>query len=113
MSETNDEKTLHEPTDKPVDSSDKPAELKEEAIPQTPAETTGTKVVESPDSAVGQFPITDKADKVNPPLTMEEKRKVWVRRIIGLIVFFSIMGSLALLAAAQAVTFLFKQILPP
>jgi hypothetical protein len=64
-------------------------------------------------SAVGQFPITDKADKVKAPLTLEEKRKVWIRRIIGAILFFSILGSLALLAAAQAVTFLFKTILSP
>ncbi len=117
MSETNEEKPLHEPADKPVDSS--PAELKEDAAPQLPAVTqsaaaaSGTSVIETQDSAAGQFPITDKADKVNPPLTMEEKKKVWVRRIVGAIVFFSVLGSLALLAAAQAVTFLFKQILPP
>ncbi|MBX9949479.1 MAG: hypothetical protein K2Y39_09950 [Candidatus Obscuribacterales bacterium] len=53
------------------------------------------------------------AEKVKPPLTMEEKKKVWIRRIIGAIVFFSVLGSLALLAAAQAVTFLFKTILSP
>lgn len=113
MSRTNDEKTLQEPADKPLDSSANLAELKEGTVPATPGETPGTAVVESPDSAVGQFPITDKADKVNPPMTMEEKKKVWARRIVGAIVFFAVLGSLALLAAAQAVTFLFKQILPP
>jgi len=65
------------------------------------------------DDALSQFPLTDKADKVKPPLTVEQKKKVWVRRIIGAIVFFSILGCLALLAAAQAVTFLFKTILSP
>lgn len=65
------------------------------------------------DHALSQFPLTDKADQVKAPLTLEQKRKVWVRRIIGAILFFSIMGCLALLAAAQAVTFLFKTILSP
>lgn len=63
--------------------------------------------------AADRFPITDKAEEVKSPLTVEEKKKVWVRRIIGAIVFFSVLGSLALLAAAQAVTFLFKTILSP
>ncbi|MCC6978339.1 MAG: hypothetical protein IT343_08460 [Candidatus Melainabacteria bacterium] len=64
-------------------------------------------------SAVSAFPVTDTAAKVKPPLTTEEKKKMWTRRIIGAILFFSILGSLALLAAAQAVTFMFKMILTP
>jgi hypothetical protein len=78
-----------------------------------PVVQSGTAVVAAGTNAVSQFPLTDKADKVKPPLTLEEKRKVWIRRIIGAILFFSILGCLALLAAAQAVTFLFKTILSP
>lgn len=76
-------------------------------------QSAGTAVVAAGTNTVSQFPITDKADKVKPPLTLEEKRKVWIRRIIGAILFFSILGCLALLVAAQAVTFLFKTILSP
>lgn len=76
-------------------------------------EAPGTALVETPPTAVNAFPVTDKAEHVKPPLTMEEKKKVWTRRIIGAILFFSVLGSLALLAAAQAVTFMFKMILTP
>lgn len=76
-------------------------------------ESAGESLVEVSPSAVSAFPVTDKADKVKPPLTTEEKKKVWTRRIIGAILFFSVLGSLALLAAAQAVTFMFKMILTP
>lgn len=76
-------------------------------------ETHGASLVEASPSPVSAFPVTDKADKVKPPLTTEEKKKVWTRRIIGAILFFSVLGSLALLAAAQAVTFMFKMILTP
>lgn len=99
MNENPDEKTLQTQPEEAVASSVDSTELKSD--PQLPA------------SAASEFPVTHKADKVNPPLTMEEKKKVWTKRIIGAIVFFAILGSLAMLAAAQAVSFLFKTILTP
>lgn len=97
-------------------SSDFSVEASSSVEPVTIAEPvvqSGTTVVAAGANAVSQFPLSDKADKAKPPLTLEEKRKVWIRRIIGAILFFSILGCLALLAAAQAVTFLFKTILSP
>ncbi len=92
-----------------------PAESSDGSISSQPAETQNP--LDSADvrepGAADRFPITDRGAKNKPPLTAEEKKKVWVRRIIGAIVFFSVLGSLALLAAAQAVTFLFKIILSP
>jgi len=67
----------------------------------------------APPAVLRASAVTDKVDTAKPPLTMEDKKKVWTRRIIGAIVFFAILGSLALLAAAQAVTFMFKMILTP
>jgi hypothetical protein len=99
MSDNPDEKTLQTQPEQVVASSLDSTELN--SNPQLPA------------SAAAEFPVTHKADKVNPPLTMEEKKKVWTKRIIGAIVFFAILGSLAMLAAAQAVSFLFKTILTP
>ena len=67
---------------------------------------------ENPEEKTSEIP-PELAAKVNPPLSMEEKKKVWTKRIIGAIVFFAVLGSLALLAAAQAVSFMFKTILTP
>lgn len=47
------------------------------------------------------------------PVTIEDKKKVWTRRIIGAIVFFGLLGCAMLLLAAQAVSFMFKTILTP
>jgi hypothetical protein len=99
MSDNPDEKTLQTQPEQAVASSLDSTELKSD--PQLPV------------SAVAEFPVTQKADNVKPPLTMEEKKKVWTKRIIGAIVFFAVLGSLAMLAAAQAVSFLFKTILTP
>lgn len=96
-----------------ADSSVEESSSFEPATAADSAVQSGTAVVAAGANAVSQFPLTDKADRVKPPLTLEEKRKVWIRRIIGAILFFSILGCLALLAAAQAVTFLFKTILSP
>jgi hypothetical protein len=97
--------------------SDHPEEKTPEATPDPAAapsaDSTKSDNVQLPASPADEFPITHKADKINPPLTMEEKKKVWTKRIIGAIVFFAVLGSLALLAAAQAVSFLFKTILTP
>jgi len=99
MSENPEEKTLETPPDQTVAPSADSTKLNADA--------------QLPTSPVEEFPITHKADKINPPLTMEEKKKVWTKRIVGAIVFFAVLGSLALLAAAQAVSFLFKTILTP
>jgi hypothetical protein len=99
MSENPEEKTLETPPDLAVAPNVDSTKLNTDAqLPVSPAQ---------------EFPVTHKADKINPPLTMEEKKKAWTKRIIGAIVFFAILGSLALLAAAQAVSFLFKTILTP
>lgn len=99
MSDNPDEKTLQTQQEQAVASSLESTELTSD--PQLPV------------SAAVEFPVTQKADNVKPPLTMEEKKKVWTKRIIGAIVFFAVLGSLAMLAAAQAVSFLFKTILTP
>lgn len=96
-------------------------ENREDKLPEVPSEPV-VSAGESSDSrteeqllvpVVTALPVTGKTEKVKPPLTLEEKRKVWIRRIMGAILFFAILGSVALLAAAQAVTFLFKTILTP
>ncbi len=99
MNDNPDEKTLQTQPEQAVASSLDSTELKSD--PQLPV------------SAAAESPVTNKADKVSPPLKMEERKKVWTKRIIGAIVFFAILGSLAMLAAAQAVSFLFKTILTP
>lgn len=67
-------------------------------------------------------PKTAQVDNVAPPqpqaygkkpATLDQKRKVWTRRIVGLIVLFSLLGCVAMLIAAQAVSNLFKVILGP
>ena len=98
MSENPEEKTLETPPDLAVAPSADSTQLNKPQLPTSPVE---------------EFPITHKADKVNPPLTMEEKKKVWTKRIVGAIVFFAVLGSVTLLAAAHAVSFLFKTILTP
>ncbi len=98
MSENPEEKTLATPPDQAV-------------VPS--ADSTQLNNAQLPTPAVEEFPITHKADKINPPLTMEEKKKVWTKRIIGAIVFFAVLGSITLLVAAHAVSFLFKTILTP
>ena len=45
------------------------------------------------------------------PGSLEEKKKVWVKRIVGLITLFAVLGCIALLVAAMAVTNLFNTIL--
>lgn len=47
------------------------------------------------------------------PAKPEDKKKVWTRRIVGLIVLFAILGSVMLLIAASAVANLFNWILAP
>ncbi|HEY9787664.1 MAG TPA: hypothetical protein V6D17_19910 [Candidatus Obscuribacterales bacterium] len=42
---------------------------------------------------------------------LDEKKRVWVNRIVGLITLFAILGCVALLLAANAVTNLFNTIL--
>ncbi len=98
MSDHPEEKTLETPPDQAV-------------VPS--ADSTPSNNAPLPTSPAEEFPVTHKADKINPPLTMEEKKKVWTKRIIGAIVFFAVLGSVTLLAAAHAVSFLFKTILTP
>lgn len=114
MSENPEDKKTFETTPEPVvDSSDNTAELKAQAQSEVTAILPGAALVEVPTSPAAELPNTHKADKINPPVTMEEKKKVWVKRIVGAIVFFAVLGSLALMVAAHAVSFLFKTILTP
>lgn len=113
MSENPEEKTIETTPEQVVASSDNAAELRAQAPSEVTAILPGAALVEVPTPAVEEFPVTHKADKINPPLTMEEKKKVWTKRIIGAIVFFAVLGSITLLVAAHAVSFLFKTILTP
>ncbi len=79
----------------------------------TKTDSVGATQADSQVPAGQGMPIPLAADKNKPPDRMEDKKKVWTRRIIGAILFFSVVGCLALLVAAQAVTYLFKTILTP
>ncbi len=75
-------------------------ESKQEIAGEAPAEPESSPPVQAPQAG-------------SKPLTTEEKRKIWTRRIVGLIVLFAVLGSVTLLFAVQMVTNMFKMILSP
>lgn len=68
-----------------------------------------------PDPGAGQAAAAQSGAAPAGPtaLTTEEKRKVWTKRIVGLIVIFAVLGCVTLLVAVQLVTNMFKMILSP